>query len=365
MTTTESGTYNGGEVAFSTASSNYLVGAADDGIYPLTQLVSSSGAITGSSVPMTAETANFTRPSVTYNSVRDEFLVSWARQRRGIDCTDDVGCGVWVQRVDASDGSLVSEATRVYETDDSANPTFGTKVVAAPGLDEYLVTWQQGGWWFPGNRLFARRMNGDGTPIDTEPQLVSGEMTYAQRPSVTYSAEACAYQITWQGWNGPSENEPDAHIYGRQYEAPCQSPSGKPNLKVSVSSASKVKAGKSFGASVKVTNRPPAPTARSTRSAPAEQVKTCVKLPKGTSVAKAKGAKVNGRTVCWTRSSLAIGSSVTYKLSLKAFRTTSGKKTLRATVTADNAEGQSVTSSGRAAIRILRAPKPRPKPPTG
>lgn len=377
LTDTEDGTGYGGGLSFSPASGNYLAGVGSliaGGRAPGAQLIDRSGAIVGSLTTFVSEPR--TRPSVTYNSVRDEFILAWARggSNNANICTDSVGCRVWVQRVRASDGSLVGDTVEIFNTDVPGRFAFGPSIAAVPGVDEYIVTWHQGGWWGTSQSVFARRMNGDGTPIDAEPQLVSadGEALYSQRPSVTYSAEACAYQITWNGWSEAGGSSPyPAHIYGRQYEAPCQPdpppppPSGKPNLKVSVSTAKKVKAGKSFGASVKVTNRQDAPVSRSARSAPAEQVKTCVKLPKGTSVAKAKGAKVNGRSVCWTRSSLAIGSSVTYKLSIKAFRTASGKKALRATVTAENAEGESVSSSGQTSVRVIKAPKPKPKPPTG
>lgn len=135
-------------------------------------------------------------------------------------------------------------------------------------------------------------------------------------------------------------------------------PPGRPNLRVFLETSKKAIGGRPFSVKVKVSNRQNAGSA-------AEAVKSCLRVPSPLAIVRARGGKVSGRTVCWTRSSLAIGKSVTYPVTLKAPLSTRGRKSLRASVEGDNAAGQSSSASGRAVIGVRKGKVPKPQPPTG
>jgi hypothetical protein len=70
-------------------------------------------------------------------------------------------------------------------------------------------------------------------------------------------------------------------------------------------------------------------TASSSPGTTAKKVKTCVKLPRGVFVVNARGGKVSGRSVCWTRSSLAAGRSADsrwWSARRRAIRATQGSR---------------------------------------
>ncbi|MGA1213834.1 MAG: hypothetical protein ACO3ZZ_08930, partial [Solirubrobacterales bacterium] len=105
---------------------------------------------------------------------------------------------------------------------------------------------------------------------------------------------------------------------GSSDSAPTESiapptPSGKPDLKVWVNTPKRVGAGQSFKIAVKVKNRATSTRSVSTRAGTtAEGLRTCASLPRGLFVVSPRGGTVSGRTICWTRDSLAAGRSVTY-----------------------------------------------------
>jgi hypothetical protein len=147
-------------------------------------------------------------------------------------------------------------------------------------------------------------------------------------------------------------------------------PSGKPKLKVTVKTPKKVKAGKKFTIRVKTTNKAKAPVTRSTASSSpgttAKKVKTCVKLPRGVFVVNARGGKVSGRSVCWTRSSLAAGRSADYSVVVRSSSSDSGNARITASVRGSNSSGAKAQASAKAKIDVIDPkPKPKPEPPTG
>lgn len=154
-----------------------------------------------------------------------------------------------------------------------------------------------------------------------------------------------------------------------QYAAPV--PSGKPKLKLSVKTPKKAKAGQAFGFTIKISNLTSDEPARAVQvngnSTPttAKQVKTCAKLPKGLFVVKSGGGKVKGRTICWTRSSLAAGKSVTYRLTVRSSKTRSGSLRVSGTVSASNDAGATVKASGAGRVLIIEQEAPKPEPPAG
>lgn len=153
-----------------------------------------------------------------------------------------------------------------------------------------------------------------------------------------------------------------------QTEDPGPTPSGKPKLKLSIRTPKKVKAGKGFGVTVKTSNVAQATAARAVSASSATtatEVKTCAKLPKRLFVVKRGGGKVKGRTICWTRSSLPAGKSVTYKVTVRSSKASSGSARVNGTASATNDSGATVKASGSDRTRIVKPRTPKPEPPTG
>ena len=123
-------------------------------------------------------------------------------------------------------------------------------------------------------------------------------------------------------------------------------------LTLSISTPKKVQAGRSFQVKVRTANAPSA-------GASAQSVKTCATLPGGLSVVKRGSGKVRGRTICWTRSSLAVGRSVTYTTTVRASKSSSGRVRIRGAASASNGAGVSVrtTDSSRLVIVTPRSPR--------
>ena len=200
------------------------------------------------------------------------------------------------------------------------------------------------------------------------------EANFDDGASVTLTATA-ASGSTFTGWSGPctgtgtcSVTMNEARSVTASFTADSPPPSGKPKLKLSVKTPKKVKAGSTFDVTVKTSNVAPANATRasSSRSATtATQVRTCAKLPKGLFVVKRNGGKVKGRTVCWTRSSLAAGQSATYKATVRSSKTRSGSVKVSGTASASNDAGATVKASGSSRVRIVKPKAPKPKPPTG
>ena len=126
----------------------------------------------------------------------------------------------------------------------------------------------------------------------------------------------------------------------------------RPKLTLSISTPKKVQAGRSFQVKVRTANAPSA-------GASAQSVKTCATLPRGLTVKKRGSGKVRGRTICWTRSSLAVGRSVTYTTTVRASKSSSGRVRIRGAASASNGAGASVrtTDSSRLVIVTPRSPR--------
>ncbi|MGA1077044.1 MAG: choice-of-anchor Q domain-containing protein, partial [Ilumatobacteraceae bacterium] len=210
----------------------------------------------------------------------------------------------------------------------------------------------------------TRSGSGSGT-VTSSPEGIDCGSTctaeFATGSTVTLTATPAAGS-TFTGWSGACSGTGTCEVTmseARSVDAAFTA--DPPSLKASVGTAKKVRAGKTAKVGLRVTNR-------ATSQSAAESLRSCLTLPRTLLFVSAGKGKVNGRTACWNRSSLAIGSSVTFKARVRALKSaasTRASATLRATVTASGQSGGSASASGRTAIRILPARVPRPQPPTG
>jgi len=147
-------------------------------------------------------------------------------------------------------------------------------------------------------------------------------------------------------------------------------PAGKPNLSVSIGGPDRVRAGRAFTIGVRVTNRNSNGATRpggTSRAAKATSLKTCLKVPGNLFVVEAgEGAKSEGKSLCWNRSSLGIGKSVSYTVKLRSFDSFAGRESFRATASATGESGSTASASRSSSVELVEPrPAPRPRPPTG
>ncbi|MFZ9668522.1 MAG: InlB B-repeat-containing protein [Solirubrobacterales bacterium] len=230
--------------------------------------------------------------------------------------------------------------------------------------------------------LTVTKSGGGSGTVQSDPTGIDcGETCSANFPTgspVTLTATA-ASGSTFTGWSGAgcsgtgtcevTMSEAKSVDATFTADSPTPPPADKPDLKVSLTAPKRVTGGKSFGVKLKVTNRAGG-VATSRAVSPragveARSVKTCLTIPSPLITIKAKGSKINGRTACWTRSTLGSGKSVTYSATVKAPRSASGSKSLKATVQASDTAGDVVDVTGRAKVKVKKAEPPKPKPPTG
>jgi hypothetical protein len=123
--------------------------------------LSPSGQLLGAEVAITADPQWQTDPDVVYHPARDEYFVAYA---------DEVGNGqtaVYGQRILPSTGAPVGARILIAQ----AAGTWIPDVELVPASGQYLVSWYQGG-------VFARLLNGDGTPAGAVFQLAPGFGSY-------------------------------------------------------------------------------------------------------------------------------------------------------------------------------------------
>lgn len=102
---------------------------------------------------------------------------------------------------------------------------------------------------------------------------------------------------------------------------------------------------------------------RNTGSFAGNNVKTCVKIPKGFAVVKTGGTTINGRKACWTKDSLDPDGETEKHITLRALKSTRGKFSFPDTATSSNAG----TDKDSDVTRVVgpAKPQPEPEPPTG
>ncbi|MEJ2737208.1 MAG: hypothetical protein P8189_27215, partial [Anaerolineae bacterium] len=181
-------------VAYSSSNDRYLVvwedhyHGADWDVYG--QLVGSNGTLIGSTIGITyVDPKPQLAPDVAYNSSRTQFLVVW---EQAYSTTDH---DVWARRV-GTGGSLDGDGFAI-----STYSAWETNPVVAYNSyrDEYLVVWELrvGDPEFGQRNIYARRLDGDGTPVGNVIILDAG--TADQRyPAVAYNSAWDEYLVVWQ-----------------------------------------------------------------------------------------------------------------------------------------------------------------------
>lgn len=189
--------------------------------------------------------------------------------------------------------------------------------------------------------------------------------------TVTGLAEGSTYTFTVTPRNGigdgPSTTS-NAVTVPQTVPTPTPGPEpATPTLSASLTSPSRVKSGRSFRVTIAVENTTAIAVRAGRASADANSVKTCLRLPRGLFVVSARRAEVRRRSVCWTRTALAAGSTLTYRAvvrSPKVAPTGRGARRARLSVRA-TAEGGVAPARATATVRISRAAPPSPQPVTG
>lgn len=200
------------------------------------------------------------------------------------------------------------------------------------------------------------------------PQEVGEGTTELYRStSVTLEASPAAGS-SFKGWSGACSGTGPCTVSMSETRSVEATFATKARLRLSVRTPKTSKAGRAFNVRVRISNIARRTSSRSSSSQSAntaKSVKTCARLPRKLFVVDRGGGKVRGRTICWNRSSLALGKSVTYTTTVRSSKTRSGSVKVTGTVSASNASGATVKAAGSGKTRIIKPKAPKPKPPTG
>ncbi|MFM9150238.1 MAG: InlB B-repeat-containing protein [Solirubrobacterales bacterium] len=223
----------------------------------------------------------------------------------------------------------------------------------------------------------AKSGKGSGTVSGTatESQMGLGSKPVSEGTTTLYRSYKVSLTASAQsgskfsGWSGACSGKGTCEVSMREARSVTATfTADKPKLKLSVRAPEKVKAGRAFRVTIKTSNvaKSGAARASSTRAATtARNVKTCARLAKGLYVVKSVGGEVKGKTICWTRSSLAAGKSVSFRPTVRSSKTKAGSMKVGGTASASNGSGATVKASGSSRVRIVEPKEPKPKPPTG
>ena len=144
-------------------------------------------------------------PDVQYNSIRDEFLVSW----HGYD--DSLGTNeseIWIQRISAVTGAALGvDDQRITNVSDAPFGQAYSSSIAYNGLvDEYLVAFQAHD---PIDRIRGQRLRGiDGVQIGTNDFAISDAFfgVVQNLPEICFNPTLGQYLVTWRSEaTGPME----------------------------------------------------------------------------------------------------------------------------------------------------------------
>jgi hypothetical protein len=169
------------KVAYSTGDDEYLVTWSNTSASPasVSFRIVAPDATPGYAATLAGDGVhNYVNPDVTYNELRNEFLVGYE-----IDTVD-----VAARRVYA--GGLFTGEVMVANWPDAET---GVAVAACPGQDQWLVDWQNAG-----PNVYARFLFGDGT-VDGAPLVVPTYAPPNDEPAVACLPGGARYLVTWEG----------------------------------------------------------------------------------------------------------------------------------------------------------------------
>lgn len=213
-------------------------------------------------------------PSLAYNKARDEFVVVWINYTASFN-ENPLG----LQRIDASDGSLVGDTPRLIPLDyvNYRDSTYRASIAASSTSDQLLVTLMRE-TDSSGYRVTALELFGDGAPAAGS-EVEFPDQISSERPRVAFNPKSCAFITTFQGKEPVTEYR---ELFTGRYTIPsssCPSAGGKPFL---------VKAGTPGARSLKVK------VGCATGTSPC-RIKLSGKLLGGSGTLKGKKVKASGK----------------------------------------------------------------------
>jgi len=169
-------------------------------------------------VPSPGMTDLRTYPAVTYNPARNEYLITYTFQPVDIYHDGDVYGKV-------TSGSMANLSEEIHICDSAVSQLWTSSVAAGP--DEYMVTWVDRLGSPDLDDVYARRLNGAGTPQGSMCGFpIAVGVGYQMHPTVSFGA-GYGYLLVWRYVHGT----PDAwDVYGRYVMPGRDTPSGDPFL---------------------------------------------------------------------------------------------------------------------------------------
>jgi hypothetical protein len=160
-------------------------------------------------------------PSVAYNSVANEYLVTWTGDGLATDNENEI----FGQRLSAAGAELGTDfrISSVGTDTDAGRGGFTPSVAYSSTADEYLVAWYGDGLATDDeNEIFGQRISAAGAELGSDFRISSvGTDTDTGRggftPSVAYSSTANQYLVAWDG-DGLATDE-EFEVFGQRLSA--------------------------------------------------------------------------------------------------------------------------------------------------
>ena len=160
-----------------------------NGIPIIGQRVRSDGALLGKTVTLSnIGCGNTARPTLAYNTVRDEYLLVWDNYNPTTTGTD---LDILGRRL----GSSASPVSDVFVISSVAGRQWAASVAYNASHDEYLVAWTDGR---VSDRVsvYGQRVKGDGSLAGGELPIATGIQT-SYCPGLAYNSADDQYLVTW------------------------------------------------------------------------------------------------------------------------------------------------------------------------
>jgi len=177
------------------------------------QRISADGNLIGDATPLVAREGDQTMPVVAYHHDQNQYLLVWEDSR---DYSLS-GWNIYGARFAADASSVGSETPICQSPGDQLAPT-----VAANGTDGYLVAWQDGRHGSANWDIYATRLSKTGNPMGGE-FIISDAAHNQTLPVVAYAASAEVYLVAWEDDQGGTGNP---IVYARRVEG-SGTPSGE------------------------------------------------------------------------------------------------------------------------------------------